>query len=81
MYVHADVHGRVGVEHLGHLTRYEGVPIAYGGTEQTNSCKGKHRDFFYAQVVNSLILRIKDSKISATKVSDYFFSNYVLSAK
>ena len=52
-------------------------------------CQGKHREFgnfakaqgiWFSQVVNSLIVKVKDILLYATKVSNFFFK-VVLSAK
>ena len=50
---------------------------------QKNPCQGKHREFgnfaktqgiWFAQVVNSLILKVKDISIFAAKIHNFFLS-------
>ena len=50
---------------------------------KTNPCQGKHREFgnfaktqgiWFAQVVNSLILKVKDISKFATIILNFFFS-------
>ena len=49
--------------------------------QKKNPCQGKHREFgnfaktqgiLFAQVVNSLILKVKDTAIFAVKISIFF---------
>ena len=62
------------------------------GTEKTgkmtkkNPCQGKHREFgnfaktqgsLFAQVVNSLILKVKDTAIFAAKISIFFPRSWI----
>ena len=60
------------------------VPTAQGkqGKWPKNPCQGKHREFgnfaktqgiLFAQVVNSLILKVKDILVFAANISRFFF--------
>ena len=64
------------------------VPTAQGkqGIAKKNPCQGKHREFWnfaktqgilFAQVVNSLILKVKDIAIFAAKISNFSSRSWI----
>ena len=73
--------------HRGHVCKQQGTHGTGHGTGKTGKmvknipCQGKHREFgnfaktqgiWFAQVVNSLILKVKDIAIFAAKFSSFF---------
>ena len=64
---------------------FSGYPLNRENWEKVKkkkNCQGKHREFgnfaktqviWFAQVVNSLILKVKDISIFAAKILSYFF--------